>query len=522
MSKKDFEDVTALDVKQNSKITKQYLAKCLIDLSKLTTEIDNSINPVFKCEKLSENLDNICNINQIQSDIQSTITTSSDIATAVDNAIKQHTALIEKQLNDLNTAVAALNVSSTPLSSSEAFCSEIIPPETTNQPVSHNFTPVDCTVENFVSADERDGLLDFFSKEDFLQEGGRGVATYGERYNYMGHKTKPKPLPDCVKMIMDKLNKTRTADIYELNSCLVNRYEGPESSLPMHADDEYSINPNSDIFTVSIGESRKIVFTDTFSGEESEHTANPDSMYVMSRDSQNLFKHEIKSDSSYTGLRYSLTFRCVHWRYLNSTCVIGDSNTKGIKFGEGKGTVGESTPGKQVLTYTVEDINPLCCASYKNVVIVVGTNNLRSRDVVNFDDVKSIYSLYKGKILEIKKFNKLCNVLVVPVLPTKLENVNKKIMYFNNLIFKDLTQSCDNVSHIIGVSQFVDMRSGLLSESLSRDSADPLHISTAGVGILVGLIKSAIFRTKSSPSSKIRSSRQYSSVVSGRPYDDPH
>ena len=512
LSKSTFNDIKVSDVcgSGKTKVSKQYLFETVSKLTKDIAILDKSINPVFECETLSDALNNICNTKTVN---------TNQFMTDINNQISNNTGKltsIETQLSVLSDAIKNFKV---PLSSSEVTHSEpLVPPATTEQ-VSHKVKHIDENVDNFITSDESFHLLESLSQEDFSTEGNRGVATYGASYNYMGSKSQPKPLPDCLKNLMDKLNQTKTSGKYELNQCLVNRYDGPDATLPEHSDDEYAINPSSDIFTISIGAARTMVFRDIISGVEVEHTPQPDSLYVMSRDSQNFYKHRIDSESSTSGVRYSITFRCVHWKYLNSTCIIGDSNTKKITFGVGKGTVGESTPGNQVLAYTVEEIDPSCCASYKNVVIVVGTNNLRSRNVNNFNDVKNIYSMYKGKILEIKKLNKRCNIFIVPVLPTKLINVNRKITDFNGLIFRDLPQSCDNVS-FIDVSQFVDRRNGLLLESLSRSSEDPLHISSSGVGILVRLIKTCIFQRKRS--SKIHSSRSLSSIVSGHPDDDSH
>ena len=240
---------------------------------------------------------------------------------------------------------------------------------------------------------------------------------------------------------MDKLNQSKTGGQYELNACLANRYEGPESSLPEHSDDEYSINPDSDIFTISIGVPRKVTFKEIFTGQETESTAQPDSLYVMSRESQNVYRHRIDADSSCNGVRYSLTFRSVHWRYLNSTCIVGDSNTRDIKFGTGKGTVGESTPGRQVYAPTIEMIDPLCCASYSNVVVAVGGNNFKSRDISNTHDVKRIYVEYKTKIMDIQRLNRKCKIFIVPALPTKLMAVIRRIVDFNNLLINDFPLS---------------------------------------------------------------------------------
>ena len=59
-------------------------------------------------------------------------------------------------------------------------------------------------------------------------------------------------------------------------------------------DDENDINPISCIFTVSIGNSAAVTFTNIKSGEESELIVEDRSLYRMSRDSQNEFKHQIR------------------------------------------------------------------------------------------------------------------------------------------------------------------------------------------------------------------------------------
>ena len=111
---------------------------------------------------------------------------------------------------------------------------------------------IDDITDNYIAPDTCDALIDFFAKEDFRTEGDRGVATYGAKYNYMGHKSQPKEFPPCLKSLVDEINKNNTSGKYEINQCLVNRFEGPSSALPVHSDDEYDIDPTSDIFTISI------------------------------------------------------------------------------------------------------------------------------------------------------------------------------------------------------------------------------------------------------------------------------
>ena len=78
----------------------------------------------------------------------------------------------------------------------------------------------------------------------------------------------------------------------------------------------------------------------------------------MSRTSQSYWEHEIGKckDFDNTDVRFSLTFRHVSRKFLNSAVVIGDSNTQSLRFGEGKGTFGHNIPGRRVKAIHIEDI----------------------------------------------------------------------------------------------------------------------------------------------------------------------
>ena len=95
----DFNKINTLDVckKGNNKITKLLFCENTFQLTNIIDNINNLLNPVFECETLSNALNNICDINcdtinnQLQSDINLQLATSSVIAEAVDKAMKQHT-----------------------------------------------------------------------------------------------------------------------------------------------------------------------------------------------------------------------------------------------------------------------------------------------------------------------------------------------------------------------------------------------------------------------------------------------
>ena len=113
-------------------------------------------------------------------------------------------------------------------------------------------------------------LKTFLDSETFVREGGREVVSYGATYKYMGAKsTNPKPVPEQLQPILDKINFGKE---YSINKILVNKFVGPSSSLAKHSDNEYDINPSSDIFTISLGDSATVVFSEKNGEKTSEIT----------------------------------------------------------------------------------------------------------------------------------------------------------------------------------------------------------------------------------------------------------
>ena len=324
-----------------------------------------------------------------------------------------------------------------------------------------------------------------------------------EYYKYMGSKTRPKSYPESIVRIMEKLNKdfgTKHRDScyhYQVNSCLVNKYEGDSSDLPEHSDNEGDICPWSSIFTISIGSTRTVTLRNTQDNVETTVFCNGRSLYQMTRHSQDFYKHQIKTDPGQeNSRRYSLTFRAIHWSNFNSTLLVGDSNFGKIQFGVGKGKVGQATPGFRSFVPQVEDIDPLACTSYKNIVVMAGTNDLKKN--MTDEGILELYKTLKTKILQIRKYNPRCRLFVCPVLPTKSTVINKKIFMFNKYIVNDLLQCDLHVVLVEGFRDFVDNQTSLLKHVFAvNDPNDTLHVNAnQGVRLLVRLIKQAIFRAK--------------------------
>ena len=99
---------------------------------------------------------------------------------------------------------------------------------------------------------------------------------------------------------------------------------------------------------------------------------------------------------------YSFTeFRIIHWSNYNSTILVGDFSFGKVQLGIGKGKVGQATPRFRSFVPQVADIDPLACSSYRNVVVMVGTNDLKKNKTD--PEICELYRAYKTKITQIRK-----------------------------------------------------------------------------------------------------------------------
>ena len=106
------------------------------------------------------------------------------------------------------------------------------------------------------------------------------------------------------------------------------------------------------------------------------------SMFSMSPQSQHYWTHRIDtpviSDSS---VHYCITFRSINRSNRNSTLIVGDSNTNHIYFAHeiNRSNLGRDIYGRRVQAFTIDEIEPIDCIGFQNVVIQVGLNNLKNR-----------------------------------------------------------------------------------------------------------------------------------------------
>ena len=513
---------------------------------KLTKDVVNSILkdwqcpwcfvPPFPCpkkHKAAKSKESFKNITQANEFLSTVVDSLEDMVdTKLTEVLKSNTSTveaIEKQLTELTKSITEFQSRPFPLPPPHQanrpdppIQHQPNPPiEVEEAPLIHNTNYIEDYIENFISPDQEKEIVDILDAESFTTEGSRGVLQYGQHYKYMGSRTKPKPCPEVINRLMDKLNNdfgSKDNDQkfhYTVNSCLVNKYEENTSVLPEHSDDEGDICPWSSIFTLSLGATRTIVFRNVQSKEETPVFCQGRSLYQMTRQSQDFHKHQMKAEPEQpNGVRYSLTFRAIHWSHFNSTILVGDSNFGKVQFGSGKGKVGQATPGLKCFAPTVNDINPLAYTSYRNIVIMAGTNDLKKE--MSDPEILELYKLYKMKITQIRTHSPKARILVCPVLPTKSSLINERVFKFNNYILNDLVQENLKITFVEGFHEFLDQNSVLLKRDLAvNDFNDILHInSTKGVRLLVKLIKQCIFRSKAS---NVVNGRTYANATRGGP-----
>jgi hypothetical protein len=397
------------------------------------------------------------------------------------------------------------------------------PPPT---PAEHHQKNVGGMISDFIDTSTESNLMTFLEGTTFKSENGRGTASFGVPYSYTGSKSSQDTatqFPPILQPIIDDINKHQKDLYYKqhpnlkdlqhrhppplINSCLVNKFDGPNSFLPCHSDDEVTIHPESSIFTLSLGESCVVKFSRkrTSSAEstaaselEPELACATRSLYHMTRKSQDFYQHMIEQGAVAQGTRFSLTFRSVSWKNKNSTCIVGDSNTGLLRFGNSKrNSFGELMPGQKFWSPRIRDIKPDSCVSYSNVVILCGINDVKQPEVNCQRDIENLSCELMNKIKQIKQLNAKCMIFLCPLLPTKNADLNKRVNEFNRILFRSLASVSSYVRCVQGFQGFAE-HDGMLVQQLSRtldrhDRLDTLHLNETGARVLAGLIKQAIF-----------------------------
>ena len=367
----------------------------------------------------------------------------------------------------------------------------------------HSEKPIADTRNSFLDVQTLKHVEEFLYSElrkgTFEEKNGHHVLNLGRQYLNKGKKTNndnPEhvSIPDPLKNVLDKIYSEFDGE-YDLNCVLVKHLsEGSDSHLTENTFDYCTINPDSHIFSLSIGEPRKLAFVDLSTKEVvQDYMCHSNSLYLMSRHSQNFFSHRIDKVENSEKAHFTISFMCVDQRFKRSTIILGDSNTKRYKFGEGVGTFGRGLPGKRIETMLIEHINPADCMSYNNVIIQCGINNITSsRTPINGPrDVRTIFDIFKNNIDQIMSVTNKVNVYIVPILPTRSVTYNRAVHVFNSLIKSDIIDfyyccMCINISEL----EFSD---GSLRPEFLYADWDNIHTNIKAIRKVAHGIRSSIY-----------------------------
>ena len=317
---------------------------------------------------------------------------------------------------------------------------------------------------SFASFDYEDVVKYFtFTKKE---SGNRSTCYYGEHLLEYGRtRHQPQPYPTSCPLfdeIFDKIHNFDDSFKPTNFTCLVTLYPNGKSYIPMHSDDEISIDKGSNIYTVSFGTKRTVNFVNQIGKLQLEsHELAHGSVYCMSAESQNYWKHEIRPEPLEDKPRISLTFRHIPNPAQNTVNDPPARNTEPVPLPEHPKRV-------LFLTDSILSGTPPHIISPDNHITVKKVN-YQLEHVFNFEPEFGVSDqvIISAGVNDLHKFNHSAESLADTVarrlrntcgahpgtkfvfnslLLTKFEWLNKEILRFNNYMYETCA-GVDNLSY---------------------------------------------------------------------------
>ena len=353
--------------------------------------------------------------------------------------------------------------------------------------------------------------------ESFKEIGkNRKTLYFGEYcYKYGDTKHQSAPFPEAIQKLLDFIKDKYPNENY--NSCLISQYNTGSDFCPSHKDDEPWIDPKSNICTISLGSNRVMRFSRSQSPNESEPEPldlelQNNSLLMFSRKSQEEWKHSIIPDKNIQTKRWSFTLRCIKPYFMNSTLVIGDSNTKELKFGDGKGCFGAWVPGERIQASRIADIpDPSNLYPYRNLLLHVGINDINRH---NREPTKTLISSLDTKCKTISQRFPNMRIFISLLLPTTNPDLNCSVNELNQQL-QALVNSRSYLYNTIQHHNLLD-QNRMLRANFCRDY---IHLNGLGLSEFVRTIKTAVIHKR--PESNSTNGAQSSGFQSLLPKREP-
>jgi len=346
-------------------------------------------------------------------------------------------------------------------------------------------------------------LLDFVKTLEFKDLGSRETYyagdfdyTYGPPGNEVTHPAAE--IPEFLKQNVIDILPLNEGE--RVNSILINKYVGGKKKLNLHPDNEKCLSPWMSIYNISLDETRtmrvsnmrdKSIFEDII--------LRNGTLNIMTRQMQNEWLHGIMEDNS-TGTRYSITIRLINPEFLNATLIVGDSLCHDVMFGTEKQTLGSKCPGTKVNSYKVDDLpNASFMASFPNVIIHTGINNLLNKSNIGITSPQQIVDGIKNRCAETHALNPECRFGISTVIPTcdPEAAINDSIYNLNHKLWLFTAAEYNSSRFVLINNNFMgSWKDGKLREVFRCDNkSDPIHTGPIGASALGLNFKQFIRRT---------------------------
>lgn len=139
---------------------------------------------------------------------------------------------------------------------------------------------------------------------------------YGSRYSYSGLSLDPLPWTACLAGLRTLVSETMSRHFnlnLRFNSVLLNYYRDGQDSIGFHSDNEPELGREPYIASVSLGETRTIVFKPKKPAKAARYELDlpSGSLLLMKGKTQELWDHGINKTKEKAGARINLTFRYI-------------------------------------------------------------------------------------------------------------------------------------------------------------------------------------------------------------------
>ena len=271
-----------------------------------TTEVSEKMDECFKqhClryveeESNANNNENFYDDKSLLDDISSINSSVSLFSPVEPNKLSNQSVVSNETTNNSINSISSIDTIRRP------SLNEI--PQTIDDVLDGAFCKLDGTPFHLFNVNHLDE-----STSGYLKLGTRSAAYYGKYpYTYSGISHPARPFSDN-KYLMHILSYVEIVlPEFRFNSAMVHRYYDGNCTMPQHSDNEACIESDSDIVTISFGDTRSMEFKSKHSGDLDHVLLSHGEVLIMSRTSQEDFTHAIPLATN-KSTRLSVTLRLI-------------------------------------------------------------------------------------------------------------------------------------------------------------------------------------------------------------------